>query len=526
VEIEAKYTVAHPAVFATLLELGAVDGYALLPAGERHLVDHYLDTAQRDLLRAGYSCRLREIEGGERWVVTVKELARAEGGVHRREEHECEIARYGPPGEWPDGPAREVVSRLAKDQALAELLALRQHRVLRAVERDGRAVGELSLDTIEIDVDGRQTAMHEVEIELAGDGTLDDLRAIGAGLGTFKLEPQPASKFERALAILDGPRGAAPRKKKKLPGVRADEPLAEAGRKILRFHYERMRASEAGTLEGQDVEALHRMRVATRRQRAAFRIIAPQFRRKAIDAFRDELKTAAERLGGVRDLDVLIEAAERHQASLGPADARSFTPVLDDWRGRRRVARDELVAYLNADDYRSFTESYGAFLSTPGAGVKDVDPGDPPRPQLVRHLLPAAVWEHYGNVRAYETVLGWASLETIHALRIEGKRLRYLLEFFSEVLGPGPALAIEALVALQDHIGDLHDAEVAMGLLREFLIRGTRASIDPAVASAAKRYLGVEQARLRALERTLTRPWRRVTSPRFRVLLARALAAL
>jgi CHAD domain-containing protein len=268
------------------------------------------------------------------------------------------------------------------------------------------------------------------------------------------------------------------------------------------------------------------MRVATRRQRAAFRIIAPQFRRKAIDAFRDELKTAAERLGAVRDLDVLIEAAERHRASLGSADARSFTPVLEDWRGRRRAARDELVAYLNADHYRSFTESYGAFLSTPGAGVKDVDPGDPPRPRLVRHLLPSAVWEHYGNVRAYETVLGWASLETIHALRIEGKRLRYLLEFFSEVLGPGPAPAIEALVALQDHIGDLHDAEVAMGRVREFLIRGTQASIDPAVASAAKRYLGVEQARLRALERTLTRPWRRVASPRLRLLLARALAAL
>lgn len=525
-EIEAKYAVADPAVFATLLELGAVDGYALRRAGERHLVDHYLDTAQRDLLRAGYSCRLRLTEGGDHWVVTVKELARAESGVHRREEHECRIARYGPPGEWPDGPAREIVTRVAKEQALAELFALRQHRVLRAVERDGRAVGELSLDTVEIDIDGRRTATHEVEIELARDGTLDDLRAIGAGLGAFKLDPQPASKFERALAILDGAPESAPRKKKKTPGIRADEPLAEAGRKILRFHYERMRASEAGTLEGEDIEALHRMRVATRRQRAAFRIIAPQFRRKAIAAFRDELKTAAERLGAVRDLDVLIEAAERHRVSLGPADARSFTPVLDDWRARRGVARDKLVAYLNADDYRSFTESYGAFLSAPGAGMKDVDPGDPPRPQLVRHLLPAAVWEHYGNVRAYEPVLGWASLETVHALRIEGKRLRYLLEFFSEVLGPGPAPAIEALVALQDHIGDLHDAEVAMGLLREFLIRGAQASMAPAVANAAKRYLKTEQARLHALERTLKRPWRRVTSPRFRLLLARAVAAL
>lgn len=525
VEIEAKYAVADPAVFATLLELGAVDGYALRPAGERHLVDHYVDTAQRDLLHGGYSCRLRETQGGERWMVTVKELARAESGVHRREEHECVIARSGPPDEWPDGPAREIVTHLSKGQALVELFVLRQHRVLRALDRDGRAVGELSLDTVEIDVDGRRTVTHEVEIELAEDGILDDLRAIGAGLDAFKLEPQPASKFERALVILDGSRGSAPRKKKS-PDLRADEPLAEAGRKILRFHYERMRASEAGTLEGQDIEALHRMRVATRRQRAAFRIIAPQFRRKAVAAFRDELKTAARRLGAVRDLDVLIEAAERHRASLGPADARSFQPILDDWRGRRRAARDELMAYLNADEYQSFIERYGAFLSTPGAGVKDLAPGDPPEPQLVRHVLPAAVWEHYGNIRAYETVLDWASLETIHALRIEGKRLRYLLEFFSGVLGPGPAPAIEALVALQDHIGELHDAEVAVGLLREFLTRGAQASMEPAVASAAKRYLKVEQARVRTLERTLKRPWRRVTSPRFRLLLARAVAAL
>jgi len=67
---------------------------------------------------------------------------------------------------------------------------------------------------------------------------------------------------------------------------------------------------------------------------------------------------------------------------------------------------------------------------------------------------------------------------------------------------------------------------VATGLLREFLTRGAQASIDPAVASAAKRYLKVVQARLRALERTLKRPWRRVASPRFRLLLARAVAAL
>jgi CHAD domain-containing protein len=526
VEIEAKYAVADRAVFAALLELATVDGYALRPAGECHLIDHYLDTAHRGLLHGGYSCRLRERRGSERWVVTVKELAEAENGVHRREEHECEIAPHAAPEEWPGGPAREIVTRLSEGHALAELFALRQHRVFRAVEQNGRAVGELSLDTVEVGRGGHRRVTHEVEVELAADGTPEDLRAIGAGLDVFKLEPQSASKFERALATLEDSPAAAPRKKKKAPGVRADEPLAEAGRKILRFHYERMQASEAGAIEGRDIEALHRMRVATRRQRAAFRIVASQFRGKAIRAFRDGLQATAERLGAVRDLDVLIEAAERHQAGLGAGAAKAFRPVLHDWRERRRVARDELLTYLNGDDYRAFTERYATFLSTAGAGVKDGAPGDLPEPQLVRHVLPAAIWEHYGRVRAYETVLGWAPLETIHALRIEGKRLRYLLEFFGEVLEPRPESAVAALVALQDHIGELHDVEVAIGLLREFLTRRAHGSTDPAVIGAAKEYLKIEQARLRALERTLTRPWRRVISRGFRLALARAVAAL
>ncbi len=291
-EIEAKYAVADPAVFAALLALEAVAGYALRPAGERDLIDHYFDTAQRDLLRGGYTCRLREGHGDGRWVVTVKELAKAEGGVHQREEYESEIVRKAPPDRWPAGPARTIVTRLSKGQALAELFALRQHRVLRAVEEDGRAVGALSLDTVEIGLGGRRTVTREVEIELGTGGTLDDLRAIGAGLEAYRLEPQSASKFERALAMLDESAArAAP--KKKTPGVRADEPLAEAGRKILRFHYERMRANEGGTLEGQDIEALHRMRVATRRQRAAFRFIASQLRPQVLRPFPDPLPTVA-----------------------------------------------------------------------------------------------------------------------------------------------------------------------------------------------------------------------------------------
>jgi CHAD domain-containing protein len=526
VEIEAKYAVADPAVFAELLELRALDGYTLRSQGERHVVDHYLDTPDRDVLRGGYACRLREDEEEGRWLLTVKGLGKAAGAVHRREEHECEIPPNAPPAEWPDGPAREIVARLADGQALAELFTLRQHRVRRAVEQGERAVAVLSLDTVEMDIGRRRTVSREIEIELTATGTTDDLQAVGAALGPYKLRAQSKSKFARALARLDAAPARSTTRKKKAPQVRADDPIAEAGRTALRFHYERMLASEDGTREGTDIEALHHMRVATRRQRAAFRVVAPYFRRKAIRALQGELRTAAGHLGEVRDLDVLIAAAQGYQSSLGADASRSLAPLLDDWRARRDAARDELQAYLNGDDYQAFKEGYGEFLSSAGAGVKDAAPDDLPEPHLVRHILPAEIWNHYGRVRAYDTVLGWASIETIHALRIEAKRLRYLLESFSEALPPDIFEAIDAMVALQDHAGELHDVDVTIGLLRHFLMHSPHASSEPAVAAAVKGYLKVEQARLRTLQRTLKRPWRRVTSRRIRSVLARAAAAL
>lgn len=525
-EVEAKYVVPDPTVFAALLEVQTLGGYAFRRESEQHVIDHYLDTPRRDLLRGGYTCRLREEEGRARWLLTVKGLGKAAGAVHRREEHESAIAPHAPPGEWPAGPAREIVARLSEGRTLAELFTIRQRRARRAVEQDERAVGVLSLDIVETDIGGRTRVHREIEIELTATGTMEDLSAIGAALQPYKLEAQSKSKFERVLAKLDDALTTAITRKKKAPGVRADEPMVEAGRKILRFHCERMLANEEGARLGKDIEALHHMRVATRRQRAAFRVVAPYFRRGVIRDFQGALRSVAGFLGAVRDLDVLIEAAEAYQSSLGAAARGTFEPLLDEWREKRSAARDELLAHLSGDDYQTFKELYGEFLSSPGAGVKEAAPGDLPEPRLVRHILPAEIWNHYGRVRAYETALGWASIETIHALRIEAKRLRYLLESFGEALGPRVAAAVEDIVALQDHTGELHDVDVTIDLLRHFLTHSPHASVNPAAAAAVQGYLKAEQARLRALQHGINRPWRRVAGKRFRSVLARAVATL
>ena len=96
------------------------------------------------------------------------------------------------------------------------------------------------------------------------------------------------------------------------------------------------------------------------------------------------------------------------------------------------------------------------------------------------------------------------------------------------VIDPTARVAPGAVIGRDVFIGPycIIDADVTIGLLRHFLIHNPQASVNPAVASSAKGYLKLQQARLRTLQRTLKRPWRRVAGKRFRGLLARSTEAL
>jgi CHAD domain-containing protein len=184
-----------------------------------------------------------------------------------------------------------------------------------------------------------------------------------------------------------------------------------------------------------------------------------------------------------------------------------------------------MQAHLEGREYAEFKERYARFLETPGAGARTRTANEVPRPTLVAHVVPAEIWAHYAAVLVFGTVLPWASVETLHALRIEGKGLRYLLEFFREVLDPSVEEAIEAVVALQDHLGELQDGCVTIGLVRDFLA-GPEAATRPEAAAAAGRYLESRQARIEELRRSVDRPWKRVSGAAFKACLARAAAAL
>jgi CHAD domain-containing protein len=554
-EIELKYRMTDVATGERLIAADDLAGFvARGPAVTVHNEDRYLDTPDGALAAAGYAGRLRS--GGKGTVITLKGLRREDdgGAVHRREELEGPAYLSTGAEGWPDSAARDAVLAIAGETALVDLVTIRQARHKRLYGRDG-AVVEVSVDDVEVVAGGRTVerfAELELELREGDERALDPLADLLSEVE--ELLPAETSKLERALEALrrepvpgDGDHeaagdevadaaGGAPGPETgeetepeapriilpKSPGVLADDHLAEAGRKVLRFHLARMVAREAGTRAGKDAEELHAMRVATRRQRAAWRVFGDAFDPARTEKHRRRLKAVAADLGAVRDLDVLIHAAEAYRDHQPAAEAAAFEPLIAGWRTRRDDARVVLVKELDSERHRRWVDGYIAFLQTEGLGARPVGPVQPHR---VRDTMPSRIWAAYEVLRAYEPVMRWADVTTLHDLRIAAKWLRYTLEFVREALGREAGPVIEKVVALQDHLGWLHDADVAAGLARAFLVEHA-GELTERESAAIGRYLVDRERELARLRRTVGPAWRGVSSIAFRRAMGRLVAEL
>jgi len=416
---------------------------------------------------------------------------------------------------------------LGADAALEPVTTSKLERALAALARDGRPARARSRSAST----AASSAPPTRPTNPAGSSTTTS--GLDAAPGTFVPAspapvptPEPRVEVPAEPAIEVPAEGAAPRPTLvvgKTPGVTRDDLLAEAGRKVLRFHLARMLAREEGTRTGLRIEDLHGMRVATRRMRAAWRVFGDGFRLDRTRRMRRRLREVAARLGAVRDLDVLIQAAEAHRATLSEGDAAAFKPLVHAWSDDREVARLLLMRELDSSAYSRLVEEYRIFVTAEGAAV--LAPSSPVAPHRVRDTAGSRIWLAYEQVRGYESVLRWADIETIHQLRIAGKWLRYTLEFFREALGPEVGQLIPRVVALQDHLGWLHDADVTIAMTRQFLVSNA-GRLGPAETEVIAAYLQGRERELERLRRTIGAPWRGVNGVAFRRLLGRAVSGL
>lgn len=305
-------------------------------------------------------------------------------------------------------------------------------------------------------------------------------------------------------------------------GLYPSEPMAEAMRGVMARLLMRLRQMEGEVRRGEDPEGIHDMRVASRRLRTALRVAEPYFATEALRPFLAALSRLGERLGAVRDLEVLRSALAQYQEQhRGKREHFDLTALNDFWLEQEGGYRAALLKHLDGRKYVRGIEKFTRFVETTNRSAK---PEKLSVGYRVCEALPALIWHQYGVLRTFEPKMLHMTLDDLHQLRIAGKRFRYLLEFFREV-APADDL-IETVVRVQDHLGALNDARITCGLLQIHLDTAQQAGERFHDLSGVSAYLTFQHERLGELIAGVPLVWNGMNSPVFRQRLGQVTAGI
>ena len=305
--------------------------------------------------------------------------------------------------------------------------------------------------------------------------------------------------------------------------MKSGENMAEAGRGFLHQQLLKLRKAEPVAREGIDPEGVHDMRVATRRLRAALKLLGETvYDPQITDRYRKGLRRLANSLGETRDTDVFLEHLKEYIAALPEADQAGLDPLRRELVHRHHKSRNTMLKALDSAKIEKLLRKLEHFVYTPGRGLAPDDKDDnEASPSLVRHFAASATWRRYEEVLAYETVIGpQTQIAVLHRLRVACKRLRYTLEFFEDAL---PATSFKSLhdqlVKVQDALGILHDHQVASDL-SESLLR------DNPDDQPLLTYHNSRLAEMERIKNEFPGLWQTLTGPTYRKQLATGLATM
>lgn len=260
----------------------------------------------------------------------------------------------------------------------------------------------------------------------------------------------------------------------RLPENLLDLPVDRGARLVLRDLLDRARATRKRLGRAGDADVLHDFRVALRRLRSWDRAYRPYLGKAVSKRVRAALRGLAGATNAGRDAEVQLAWLRQAGAELG-VDRTSGVAWL---AGRLEERRDH--AYRGVADVGRTFDALERML----------------RARLRRRVAPEV--ERFGAVTAglierragqlrqrLGEVRSADDAALIHAARIRGKRLRYLLEpleAYGESVGP----LLERLRGLQDLLGELHDLHgVRAELVEARVPPGAREDVDPLRERAA-----------------------------------------
>jgi CHAD domain-containing protein len=342
-------------------------------------------------------------------------------------------------------------------------------------------------------------------------------------------------------------------KAKRIKGMKCNAPATTGMKLVLVTRFEELHAWRDAALDWTDPEGVHSMRVASRRLRSALRDFTPYLRKRNVNSALKELKSVADALGRVRDLDVAILALEEIGKHAPPKFSNGVKQFVDARSEVRERARKDLKATLRKGQLRRLETEFHGGVEKAVVARERKNQRIKVRPQshtdgtdgqsqvvevpVVQGQLRVVGGSSHGVDGQRDGVEGQFGLtfvgmsrevildrlreferlskglfkpldaDALHELRIAVKRLRYALELFQQCWPRALSTSAKRAARIQTALGDLHDCDVWIETLGKHITAARKQKDEEYVAALVWLLGHLIKLRTKHLRRALAR-WR------------------
>lgn len=248
--------------------------------------------------------------------------------------------------------------------------------------------------------------------------------------------------------------------------ISTDQPIVQSANQIVLTFLDVARKNEPGILEDVDTEFVHDYRVSLRRVRSLLSLFRGVYPDENNQSWKSQLAEIMKQTNRLRDLDVYLLDRESYYKLVPESMYAGLDIMFDIFLKERDEALDSVRAVLQAPEY----EKRISALITPFQSLEKAGSGKAAR-ENTKHYANRLILKRYKKVAAIaRSIDSDTPDETVHALRIQCKKLRYLMEFFA-ILYSNKTIKrlIKSLKGLQDILGRFNDYSVQRESLSAFV---------------------------------------------------------
>jgi CHAD domain-containing protein len=248
-------------------------------------------------------------------------------------------------------------------------------------------------------------------------------------------------------------------------GITYETPARKATGQIVRTLQAIMQRTIPGILEDVDTEFLHDYRICLRKIRALLSLVKHVYPPEEVLIIRTMLVNLARQTNHLRDLDVYLLAHDEFRALLPPQLKPSLEPLFADVEIERKEEVRRTTALLRKRAHHKALQDLEAFFAEETTHKPSLAADLP-----IGQLAFRTIYRRYRKICLLaKDVTADTADHILHQIRIECKKLRYLMEFFSELIPhKDEAVLLHLLRRLQGRLGEFNDASVQQKALLDY----------------------------------------------------------